>query len=101
MKSTSFSKINISLLNSCNYLLERFTVDNCIDPQMFSRLFKRAQIHLRHFSEVPIFICLDSIQYLSYEEKVCWLHGLSATLCREEELRALRTSLNSMKPLIK
>lgn len=103
MKSNtnSFTDINRALLKSSMYLLKEYKNHNVIDPQRFSRLFKRAQIHLRKFYEVPVLICLDSALYLSYEQKILWLDCLRVTIDGEESLRQLRTSLNSMKPLIK
>ena len=91
----------MSLLNTATYLLHRYTIDTCIDPQRFSRVFKKAQIHLKKFIEGPIDIRLDSSQYLSYEEKVLWLKGLTRLIHRELAIHALRTHLNSMKTLHK
>jgi hypothetical protein len=101
MECSSFRKVNMSLCNACTYLLHRYTLDKSIDPQRFSRLFKKAQIHLKKFTEVPICIRLDSYQYLSYEEKVLWMQGLTKLIHREDAVRVLRTHLNSMKPLHK
>lgn len=101
MECISFRKVTMSLLNACTYLLNGYTLDTCIDPQRFSRLFKKAQMHLKKFTEVPLCIRLDSSQYLSYEQKVLWLHGLSKLIHRELAIHALRTHLNSMKTLHK
>ena len=101
MEGSSFRKLNMSLLNTATYLLHRYTIDKSIDPQRFSRLFKKAQMHLKKFTEVPIDIRLDSSQYLPYEEKVLWLHGLTKLIHREDAVRVLRTHLNSMKTLHK
>jgi hypothetical protein len=101
MECISFRKLSMSLLNACTYLLHRYTIDKTIDPQRFSRLFKKAQMHLNKFIEVPIDIRLDSSQYLSYEQKVLWMQGLTKLIHRELALKAIRTHLNSMKTLHK
>lgn len=101
MNTISFRNINKTLLDCSIYLLNTYKTDKVIDSQRFSQLFKRAQFHLRGFSEVKICIRIDSALYLSYEQKALWLNGLCSTIRGEENIRMLRTSLNSMKPLIK